>query len=262
MFVGAVLSSILGAAWSQTAMRPETTNTDAKTMIANKDTAETTLRIILVGDSTMATRTGYGDALCALFSPSVECWNLARGGRSTKSFRVEGLWDEMLVRMRKAPEKSTYVLIQFGHNDQPGKAERSTDLATEFPANLRRYVTEARAVNAIPVLITPLTRRTFKQGVHQNDLRGWADSMIEIAHELRVPLVELNALSSAAVARMGTSEANTLAEEPPPQYEIAPDVKSRFDYTHLGEKGARFFAQMVLTELVRVAPPLAHRVAR
>ena len=59
-----------------------------------------------------------------------------------------------------ARRRTTYVLIQFGHNDQPGKAERTTDLATEFPANLARYVDEVRAAGAMPVLVTPLTRRS------------------------------------------------------------------------------------------------------
>ena len=53
--------------------------------------AQAGARVILVGDSTMATRSGYGDALCARIAPA-ECINLARGGRSSLSFRAEGLW--------------------------------------------------------------------------------------------------------------------------------------------------------------------------
>jgi lysophospholipase L1-like esterase len=57
-----------------------------------------------------------------------------------------------------------HVLIQFGHNDQPGKPGRSTDLASEYPANLKRYVDEVRAAGGQPVLVTPLTRRSFRDG--------------------------------------------------------------------------------------------------
>jgi lysophospholipase L1-like esterase len=215
-------------------------------------------RLVLIGDSTMASRTGYGDALCALYGPGVECWNVARGGRSTKSYRAEGLWDEMASRLALAPTRQTYVLIQFGHNDQPGKPGRSTDLADEFPENLRRYIVETRSMRASPVLLTPLTRRVFKGGVLQNDLRLWAEATLSVAREMNVPVIDLNQLSSAAVSRMGSTEADTLAEEPPPQYEIATDVKSRFDYTHLGEKGAKLFAAMVAQALQRVIPELAH----
>lgn len=236
--------------------RAQSMNDNAQNSGRSAGSAVGTIRIVLVGDSTMASRTGYGDALCALYRPGVECWNLARGGRSTKSYRAEGLWDEMANRLAHAPNRQTYVMIQFGHNDQPGKPGRSTDLANEFPENLRRYIVETRAMRASPVLLTPLTRRVFKCGVLQNDLRLWAEATLSVAREMNVPVIDLNLLSSAAVSRMGSAEADTLAEEPPPQYEVAPDVKSRFDYTHLGEKGANLFAAMVAQELQRVIPEL------
>ena len=59
--------------------------------------ADAPIRVILVGDSTMATKSGYGDALCARFTQDVTCVNLARGGRSSASFRAEGRWDEPAV---------------------------------------------------------------------------------------------------------------------------------------------------------------------
>lgn len=230
------------------------------------------VRVILVGDSTMATRTGYGDALCARFVAGVECINLARGGRSSKSFRVEGLWDNVLKVLadNKLSDKprTTYILIQFGHNDQPGKAERSTDLTTEFPVNIARYVDEVKNLDGVPVLVTPLTRRTFRNGVLHNDLIPWADVTRRIAREKNIALIDLNSRSAAAVAKMGTTEADTLAEEPPPAFPAyavattgdvattgpATVAKSRFDYTHLGAKGAALFSTMVARELVEVLP--------
>ena len=99
------------------------------------------------------------------------CLNLARGGRSSGSYRAEGLWDAVLDTLRDGSAGPTLVLIQFGHNDQPGKPGRSTDLAVEFPANLQRYVQETRALGAWPVLVTPLVRRQFDtQGQLRNDL--------------------------------------------------------------------------------------------
>jgi len=58
-------------------------------------------RVILVGDSTMASSTGYGDALCARFTPETAYHNLARGGRSSGSFRAEKRWDEVMELLRK-----------------------------------------------------------------------------------------------------------------------------------------------------------------
>ncbi|MEP7155756.1 MAG: pectinesterase family protein [Betaproteobacteria bacterium] len=226
-------------------------------------------RVVLVGDSTMATRTGYGDAFCQLLQPGVSCVNLARGGRSSGSFRAEGLWDGMLTLLDGSKEvtAATLVLIQFGHNDQPGKPGRSTDLRTEFPVNIERYVDEVRRAGATPVLVTPLTRRTFREGVLQNDLAPWADAARRIASEKGVVLLDLNADSSSAVQKMGSAEADTFAEEPPrPKAPVNTDKStaepaglppSRFDHTHLGAKGASYFARMVAQELALAVPALA-----
>ena len=110
-------------------------------------------KIILVGDSTTAVQGGWGGSFCAEHVTSfAACVNLARGGRSSGSYIAEGSWELALAEARAPGYVNKWILIQFGHNDQPGKPGRSTDLATEFPANLRRYVNEARAAGAKPVL--------------------------------------------------------------------------------------------------------------
>ncbi len=215
-------------------------------------------RIILAGDSTMATRTGYGDALCARFQPTVACLNLARGGRSSGSFRAEGLWDQAQDHMRDSAQYSaTYVLIQFGHNDQPGKPGRSTDLVTQYPSNLARYVAEARALGAVPILVTPLTRRSFRGPWLHDDLAPWSAAMRAIARQHKVDLLDLNKFSMAAVQAMGPAQADTLAQDPPPKDAMIDGRKSAFDYTHLGPKGAELFSAIVVKDLVRLHPVLA-----
>lgn len=206
-------------------------------------------RVILVGDSTMAPRTGYGEALCGLFKWQVECVNLGRGGRSTKSYRADGSWDSVAAQLATKTAGTTWVLVQFGHNDQPGKAERTTDLATEYPANLGRYVDEIRAAGARPILVTPLTRRFFLDGAHADDLRPWAQAMRRVAQERNVPLVDLHAESAAAVAAMGQARADDLAMARAP----SPD----FDRTHLGPRGAALFARMVAKGLRDAVPEAA-----
>jgi lysophospholipase L1-like esterase len=176
-------------------------------------------RIILVGDSTTAPRNGWGPGFCANnVTPQVTCLNLAKNGRSSSSYRAEGSWARVMSELKSnSAFAATYVLIQFGHNDQPGKPGRSTDLATEFPANMRQYVKDLKAAGARPVLVTPLTRRIFKDGKLTNDLVPWADATRKVAAEEGVPVLELNSDSAAAVQKMGPSEANTLAMAPPPE---------------------------------------------
>ena len=202
--------------------------------------------VYLVGDSTLAPNTGYGNALCARLQPEWACVNLARGGRSTLSYRAEGLWDDLLARLKAQPAQAQppHVLIQFGHNDQPGKPGRSTDLATEYPANLQRFVDELRAVGAVPVLLTPLTRRTFKGEQLDDQLQPWAEAMRRVAAARAVSLLDLHALSMARVQAMGQGAADDLAEAAPGQ--------RRFDRTHLGERGGCVFSQIVSDELARV----------
>jgi lysophospholipase L1-like esterase len=230
-------------------------------------------RFVLVGDSTVAPVNGWGPGFCALLTNGATCLNLAKNGRSSGSYRAEGLWAGVTSVLKDRNEASrTWVLIQFGHNDQPGKPGRSTDLATEFPANMRRYVREVREAGANPVLITPLTRRSFRNGRVTNDLEAWADATRKVAVEEMVPVLELNAESLAAVQKMGPVEANTMAMTAPPESvaataasgNSAPAPKTPadpgapvFDYTHLGPKGSAFFGRLVAGELTAAVPSLA-----
>ena len=243
-------------------------------------------KLILIGDSTVAVQGGWGGSFCAQHVTSfAACVNLARGGRSSASYIAEGSWNLALAEARVPGYAATWILIQFGHNDQPGKPGRSTDLATEFPANLKRYVSEARAAGAQPVLLTPLTRRMFKNGELGNDLRPWAEAAIRVAEELKVPLVDLNQLSAAAVQAMGAAEATTFAQRRPTAEVLAaaragntiaaatasevndqeagvqglPGMaapKPAFDYTHLGRAGADYFSAMVTLELASKVPEM------
>ena len=238
-------------------------------------------KIILVGDSTTAVGSGWGGAFCDRHVLSaLACVNLGRQGRSTSTYRAEGSWDLALNEMTTPGYQTVWVLIQFGHNDQPGKRS-STDLATQFPANLRTYVAEARARGARPVLLTPLTRRHFKDGQIQNTLVPWADAVRAIAAETNTPLIDLNASSAELVQRLGAWEAARLApgappsdftpallagDTPPPPPAATPPatVHGRhvddFDYTHLGPEGAAVIAALVARDLIAAVPELAPRL--
>ncbi|CAL4869499.1 Rhamnogalacturonan acetylesterase RhgT (plasmid) [Asticcacaulis sp. MM231] len=209
------------------------------------------------------------------------CLNLARGGRSSYSYRAEGSWDIALAEMRSGGYAKTWVLIQFGHNDQPGKPGRSTDLQTEFPVFIRQYVNDVRSAGAIPVLITPLTRRGFKDGQLQDDLAPWAAVTRQIAADMQVPLVDLYARSRQVVQALGPVQAMTLAQASPPPERVAAAetgttisapvsappkaptpfdqmafAKPSFDDTHLGRTGAAAISGLVSEELSKAVPEL------
>ena len=266
----------------------------AQTPVPNPPPHFNAVKIVLVGDSTTAVQGGWGPSFCAKHVTSfAACINLARGGRSSGNYRTEGSWALALNEIKSGGFNDTYVLVQFGHNDQPGKPGRSTDLATEFPANLKAYVDEIRAVGGKPVLVTPLTRRQFKDGKLIDDLAPWAEATRKVAAETGAPLVDLHADSYAAVQQMGAAEATRFAQSAPPAHVLdaartgttiaantpapgagapaatAPQTaqnnaavepmgqaKLSFDYTHLGETGADYFATLVMTDLAKAVPAL------
>lgn len=202
------------------------------------------VRIVLVGDSTVAASSGWGTAFTKLLGPNAECLNQARGGESTKSFLDRGSLDKALAL------KPAWVLIQFGHNDQPGKGpERETEPNTTYSANLRRFVNETRAAGAKPVLITSLVRRNLHAGHLLPDLEPYVEAMKLVAAEMDVPLVDLHARSREFVEKMSAED--LAAMNPPGKTPDAPD------HTHLTERGGEMIAPLVVAELVKVAPELA-----
>jgi lysophospholipase L1-like esterase len=204
------------------------------------------LRVVLVGDSTVAEKSGWGTAFGKLLAPDTECLNAARGGQSTKSFLDSGNWQKALAL------KPDWVLIQFGHNDQPGKGpNRETDPETTYRANLLRYVDEARAAGAKPVLVTSMVRRVFQPDKQhlRVDLEPYVAAMKRVAEEKQVPLVDLHARSHELVEKLG----------PTGVVEMEPEGKTpgTHDGTHLNERGGEIIAPLIADELRKVAPELA-----
>lgn len=204
-----------------------------------------TVLMVIIGDSTVCNwpdeepRRGWGQFIQGYFSDTLEVVNHARSGRSTKTFIREGLWAKALA------DKPNYVLIQFGHNDShaPGRPE-STDADTDYVEYLRQYIDESRAAGAIPVLITPMHRRTFNpDGTMRDNLRPYANAMKRVAAEKKVGLVDLHTASGELFRRLGPQKAQEMAN--------APD-----DTTHFNEAGAKAMAVLVMEQLFQAEPSL------
>jgi lysophospholipase L1-like esterase len=204
--------------------------------------AQPPLKIVLVGDSTVNDQGGWGPGFGASFGPSVTIVNLARNGRSSKSFRDEGRWAQAIA------EKPDYVLIQFGHNDQPGKGpERETDPATTYPANLLRYVEEVRAAGGVPVLVTSIVRRNFdgEGRIKADGLVPYVEAVRKLAAEKQIALIDLYTLTkqqSETLGPQGAAKLGTIAAE------------GKLDTTHLGPEGQRTIGAMAAREFARLFP--------
>jgi PelA/Pel-15E family pectate lyase len=203
------------------------------------------VRIALVGDSTVAEDGGWGPGLQASFSPGVETINFARNGRSSKSFREEQLWEPVLL------SRPDYVLIQFGHNDGPGKGpERETDAATTFRENMLRYVEEARAGGAKVVLVTSIVRRNFGPDGHfrADTLEPYAASVRALAAAKSIPIIDLYELTRAQAEALGNAGCEARLG--------ATGADGKPDHTHLSMSGQAAIGAVAARELVKLVPAL------
>ena len=202
------------------------------------------IRIVLVGDSTVTDDSGWGAGFKGLATARIEVINTAANGRSSKSFIDEGRWAEALAK------RGQYYLIQFGHNDEPGKGpERETDPKTTYRANMARYVDEVRAIGATPVLITSLIRRLYKEdGTIRTTQTPYVEAVRTLAAEKKVPLVDLHATSLADAENAGDDVWADLSPR---------EDQGLVDRTHLNVKGSKVVGRMVVEALCKVVPELA-----
>jgi lysophospholipase L1-like esterase len=209
-------------------------------------------KIWLCGDSTIAIKqvntypeTGWGMPFVHFWDSTIQVNNLAKNGRSTKTFINEGLWQQVI----DGASEGDYVFIQFGHNDESKeKVERYTN-PEEFKANLTKFVKEARVLKATPILLTPVSRRKFDEvGVAQESHKVYSQLVKEVADAEDVLFIDLDTKSRSLYQEFGKEKSTLLflqlnAGEHPNYPE------GKIDNTHFSELGARLIAQLVLKEI-------------
>lgn len=199
--------------------------------------------LFIAGDSTASEygselypRMGWGQVLGDFYSKNIEVIDLAKSGRSARSFIDEGFFAEL----EKQITPSDVLLIQFGHNDQKADSpERYAPADTAFKDYLRKYIEMAREKGATPVLLTSIVRRKFEDGKLVPTHGQYPEAVRELAVETRVALIDVNALSRQFISGLGEQESKaiylhfTSAEGP---------VE---DNTHFSERGAYAMAALV-----------------
>jgi lysophospholipase L1-like esterase len=222
------------------------------------------MRIFIAGDSTAQIygpdrypQMSWGMVLQCGFGGDVTVLDYAKGGRSTKSFIAEGRLDALAKDLAKGDT----LLIAFGHNDESADvAARFTDPDGDFREYLRRYVAAARAKGAEPVLLTPVTRRSFEDGKVVDTHAIYARAVREVAADTKTPLIDLDAASMAWLEKIGPADSRTYY-----MYTAASDRYWRFpdgsnDDTHFSEMGARGVANLIADGLAKLNLPIAKRV--
>ena len=147
-----------------------------------------------VGDSTVQhnridtwPQCGMGQVLELYLRPGIPVHNHARNGRSTKSFREEGLFAPVGAGLCPGD----LLLIQFGHNDEKKEDPSRFTSPETYAANLLAYARTALDRGALPVLITPLVRRRFQDGQLLPTHGPWPDAARRLAEREHLPLIDL-----------------------------------------------------------------------
>lgn len=207
--------------------------------------------IFICGDSTAASYaperapiTGWGQVL-GEFIPDVRVVNGAMGGRSTKSFLSEG----RLVNMEKEMQPGDLLLIQFTHNDTSDLVWRHTDPHTSFVSNLSIFVDTARLHGATPVLMTPIPRRYWRDGVLLESHDEYPAAIRRLAMMKNVPLIEVYEAGMAHIRELGDEESRRLYMHVQADEGFADYPKGQTDDTHTRRPGAEYYAGLTADAL-------------
>lgn len=162
-------------------------------------------RVFMAGDSTVSDQGGtdyasWGQMLPRFLKGDVSVANHARSGETMKSFVTSLRWDKLLSEARAGD----VLLIQFGHNDQKKQWPRTYVSAEQsYPAWLKAFAADAQAHGMKVVLISSVSRRTFKDGKITNTLAGYDDAVRKVATELNVPFIDLTAKTATFYEALG-----------------------------------------------------------
>jgi len=221
--------------------------------------------LFLIGDSTVRNgqgdgaggQWGWGEPLVAYFDTSrINVVNRAVGGLSSRTFLTSGYWTQVLAMLKPGD----YVLMQFGHNDASPVNDDSRARGTikgigeevqeidnllththevvhTYGWYLRRFIADARAKGATPIVCSLVPRKIWKDGrIARNtaDYAGWASA---VATETHAGFVDLNEIIAAEYDRLGPEKVESLFADP---------------QTHTSQAGAELNAASVVVGLRRL----------
>jgi len=218
--------------------------------------------LFIIGDSTVKTPTegqqGWGDPIAELFDQKrIRVENRARGGRSSRTFQTEGLWDQVLSELKAGD----FVLMQFGHNDASlindtarargtlkgtgEETEEIDNLLTKkhevvhtFGWYMRKFIVDTKAKGATAIVLSPIPRNNWADGKvvrNASTYGGWA---AEVAKSQGAFFIDLN--------EMVAQQYETIGQE-----KVSKDFFFN-DHTHTSPAGARVNAELVVTGIKKL----------
>jgi len=213
--------------------------------------------LFIIGDSTVKNTSngqlGWGDPIRDFFDLTrIKVENRARGGRSSRTFQSEGLWDQVVAELKPGD----YVLMQFGHNDGgainddsrargslPGVGEQfegvDNKLTKKFESvhtfgwYMRKYIADTKAKGATPIVLSPIPRNIWIDGKVERAADSYGGWAAEVAQTQKAFFINLNEIIAAKYEVIG-------------QETIGRDY-FKGDHTHTSPIGARLNAESVVS---------------
>lgn len=223
--------------------------------------------LFLIGDSTVKNGSGRGDGglhgwgqvLPEHFDPNrIMIENRARGGRSSRTYLTEGLWDGVLADV----QPGDFVMMQFGHNDggpmDEGRARASikgvgpesrvitnknngvVETVYTYGWYLRKYIADTKAKGATAIVLSPVPRNIWKEdhvARASSDYGQWAAAAARKGGAL---FIDLNELVSQRYEKAGRDT-------------VAAEYFTATDHTHTTLKGAKVNAEAVVEGIEQLA---------
>ena len=228
-------------------------------------------KVFLVGDSTVCfyddnyskpyDRYGWGMKLAEQYS-GVTVENLALSGRSSRSFLTEKNYQAL----KNSLGKGDYLFIQFGHNDEKTDESQYPGLGTYTGLDWSTldssgkdsqgrysyeyilaayYINLAKNKGAVPVLVTPITRRGADGQANYQQHTPYQQAMIQLGKQYNIPVIDM----TAQTTQLYTSLYNYGgAAETAKMHCYTDTAKTTLDNTHLSNAGAYKIASMIADE--------------
>ena len=225
-------------------------------------------KVFLVGDSTVCEydansaksldRYGWGMKLAEQYN-GVTVTNLALSGRSSRSFLTE----QNYQTLKNSLGKGDYLFIQFGHNDEKTDEAQYPGLGT-YPgldwSTLDKngkdaqgrysyeyllaayYINLAKNKGAVPVLVTPITRRGTDGKPNYQQHTAYQQGMLTLSKNYGVPVIDMTTLTTQLYTNLYNAGG---ANETAKLHCWTDTAHTTLDNTHLSSGGAWKISQMI-----------------
>lgn len=213
--------------------------------------------LYIIGDSTVKNsdgsgrnnQWGWGSLMAPYFDTNkISVRNHAIGGRSSRTFITDGRWQKILDELKPGD----FVIMQFGHNDGSplddtarargtirGTGEESKEIYNPITKKqevvytygwyMRKYVNEAKAKGAIPIICSPVPRNNFKDGkITTDSYVAWAKATADTTGAF---FIDINKSIGEEYEKLGPEKVNTFFPA---------------DHTHTNEEGAKLNVEKVI----------------